>query len=162
MYRQSRVLPALDSYTAVKISGNLLPATQNDRQVLRSCPSGDFRCGLFGYLLKPLILTVEQYYIVLELLPQPYRTMVVVSQCLGLRAEEVLALHWADIDLERLIVRVSRAVVHGRIKAVKTDYSEDELPLDPDFASVLLDWRARAPKSKLVFPSHITGRHFHA
>ena len=71
-------------------------------------------------------------------------------------------MHWADIDLERLIVRVSRAVVHGRIKAVKTDYSEDELPPDPDFASVLLDWRARAPKSKLVFPSHITGRHFHA
>jgi len=111
---------------------------------------------------KPLILTVEQYYILLELLPQPYRTMAVVSQCLGLRAEEVLALHWADIDLERLVIRVSRAVVHGRIKTVKTEYSEDELPLDPDFASVLLDWRAQAPKSELVFPSHVTGRHFHA
>jgi len=111
---------------------------------------------------KPLILTVEQYYIVLELLPQPYRTMAVVSQCLGLRAEEVLALHWADIDLERLVIRVSRAVVHGRIKTVKTEYSEDELPLDPDFASVLLDWRAQGPKSELVFPSHVTGRHFHA
>jgi hypothetical protein len=111
---------------------------------------------------KPLILTVEQYYLVLELLPQPYRTMVVVSQCLGLRAEEVLALHWADIDLERLVIRVSRAVVHGRIKTVKIEYSDDELPLDPDFASVLFDWRAQAPKSELVFPSYVTGRHFHA
>ena len=99
---------------------------------------------------KPLILTVEQYYIVLELLPQPYRAMAVVSQCLGLRAEEVLALHWADIDLERLVIRVSRAVVHGRIKTVKAEYSEDELPLDPDFASVLLDWRAQAPRSELI------------
>lgn len=64
--------------------------------------------------------------------------------------------------LWRLVIRVSRAVVHGRIKTVKTEYSEDELPLDRDFAAVLLDWRARGPKSELVFPSHITGRHFHA
>ena len=49
---------------------------------------------------------------------------------------------------------VSRAVVHGRVKTVKTEYSEDELPLDPDFATVLLAWKSRAPKSELVFPSH--------
>ncbi|HEY7352952.1 MAG TPA: hypothetical protein VH596_09330 [Terriglobales bacterium] len=71
-------------------------------------------------------------------------------------------MHWADIDLERLVIRVSRAVVHGRIKTVKIEYSDDELPLDPDFASVLFDWRAQAPKSELVFPSYVTGRHFHA
>jgi integrase len=76
--------------------------------------------------------------------------------------EEVLALHWSDVSFERLIVRVSRAVVSGRIKTVKTEYSEDELPLDPDFATVLLDWKARAPTSALMFPSHVTGRNFHA
>jgi integrase len=88
--------------------------------------------------------------------------MIVVAQCLGLRAEEVLALHWSDIDFERFVIRVSRAVVHDRIKMVKPEYSEDELPLDSDFASVLLDWRAAASKSELVVPSHITGRNFHA
>jgi hypothetical protein len=31
---------------------------------------------------------MEQYYQILELLPQPYRIMVVVAQCIGLRAEE--------------------------------------------------------------------------
>ena len=41
---------------------------------------------------RPIILTVEQYCQILELLPEPYRTMVVVAQCTGLRAEEVLAL----------------------------------------------------------------------
>jgi integrase len=35
---------------------------------------------------------------------------------------------------------------------VKPEYSEDELPLDSDFASVLLDWRAAASKSELDFP----------
>lgn len=56
-------------------------------------------------------------------------------------AEEVLAFEWEDIDFEKLSMRVVRAVVHGRVKIVKTEYSEDELPLDPEFAMVLLDWR---------------------
>jgi len=92
---------------------------------------------------RPIILTVEQYYQILALLPEPYRTMVVVAQCTGLRAEEVLALEWEDIDFENLSMKVVRAVVHGRVKTVKTDYSEDELPLDPGFAEVLLTWKRR-------------------
>ena len=43
---------------------------------------------------KPIILTVEQYFAVLGLLPEPYRTMAVVAQCLGLRVSEILALQW--------------------------------------------------------------------
>jgi integrase len=56
------------------------------------------------------------------------------AECTGLRAEEVLALEWQDIDFEDLSMKVVRAVVHGRVKMVKTEYSEDELPLDPDFS----------------------------
>ncbi len=111
---------------------------------------------------RPVVLTVEQYYQLLDLVPRPYRTMVVVAQCLGLRAEEILALHWSDIDFERLVIRVCRAVVHGRVKTVKTECSEDELPLDPDFATILLDWKNRSSNSELVFPSHVTGRNYHA
>jgi integrase len=124
---------------------------------------------------KPIVLTVEQYYLLLALIPQPYRIMVVVAQCTGLRAEEVLALEWQDIDFENLSMKVVRAVVHGRVKIVKTEYSEDELPLDPDFAAVLLDWKMVSENEKrakeegktqltgsdLLFPSTATGRHFH-
>jgi integrase len=125
---------------------------------------------------KPIVLTVEQYYQILALIPQPYRTMAVVAQCSGLRAEEVLALEWQDIDFESLHLRVVRAVVHGRVKWVKTEYSEDELPLDPGFAAILLDWkreceeqarRALADRKTpemgldLVFASPVTGRHYH-
>jgi integrase len=122
---------------------------------------------------KPIVLTVEQFYQILDLLPQPYRTMVVVAQCTGLRAEEVLALEWQDIEFENLSMKVVRAVVHGRVKTVKTEYSEDELPLDPDFAAVLLDRKMESEKkakeegktqlsgSDLLFPSTATGRHFH-
>ena len=122
---------------------------------------------------KPVILTVEQYYVILALIPEPYRTMVVVAQCTGLRAEEVLALEWQDIDFENLSMKVVRAVVHGRVKTVKTEYSEDELPLDPEFALVLLEWKRRSEQDaerddstpsvgfELVFRSHVTARHYH-
>ena len=122
---------------------------------------------------KPIVLTVEQFYQILELLPQPYRTMVVVAQCTGLRAEEVLALEWEDIDFGNLSMRVVRAVVHGRVKMVKTEYSEDELPLDPEFATVLLGWKLESEREataedstpsmglNLVFRSHVTWRHYH-
>jgi len=122
---------------------------------------------------KPVVLTVEQFYFILALLPEPCHTMVMVAQCTGLRAEEVLALEWQDIDFETLSMKVVRAVVHGRVKTVKTEYSEDELPLDPDFASILLDWKIQRQKeaacedstpsvgSSLVFRSPVTARHYH-
>jgi integrase len=113
---------------------------------------------------KPIILTVEQYFAVLELLPEPYRTMVVVAQCLGLRVSEILALQWQDINFGELTMRVTRGVVDGIVDAVKTEYSEDDLPLDPDLATVLLDWKERCPESEegWMFPSPITGRCYHA
>ncbi len=59
---------------------------------------------------------------------------------------------------------VKQAVVNGRVKGLKTDYSEDELPLDLAFATILLRWKAQCPLSDgdWVFPSPITGRCYHA
>jgi integrase len=61
-----------------------------------------------------------------------------------------------------LTIQVSRAVLHGRVKTVKTEYSEDELPLDPDFATILLNWKSESQGSELLFPGPVTGRHYHA
>ena len=55
--------------------------------------------------------------------------MVVVAQCLGLRVSEILALQWPDINFTELTMRVTRAVVDGVVDEVKTEYSEDDLPL---------------------------------
>jgi integrase len=111
---------------------------------------------------KAVVLTVEQFYLILGLLPEPYRTMVLVAQCTGLRVEEILALPWENIHFDTLSMLVDRAVVHGRVQRVKTDYSEDELPLDPDFGTMLLEWKRRSKGSELLFTSPVTGRHFHA
>ena len=113
---------------------------------------------------RPRILTLEEFFALVQLLSEPYRTMVIVAQCTGLRVSEILALRWSRIDFESLTMVVKQAVVNGRVKGLKTDYSEDELPLDLAFATILLRWKAQCPLSDgdWVFPSPITGRCYHA
>jgi integrase len=125
---------------------------------------------------RPVILTVEQFFLMLPLIPQPYRTMVLLAQCSGLRVEEVLAVEKPDIHFKKLSMQIVRAVVHGRVKLVKTEYSEDELPLDPDLGAVLLYFIRETEREALaklgdegagivesdLFVSPMTGRHFHA
>ena len=41
-----------------------------------------------------------------------------------------------------------RGVVDGVVDEVKTEYSEDDLPLDPDLAIIPLSWKDRCPKSE--------------
>lgn len=79
---------------------------------------------------------------------RPYRTMVVVAQCLGLRVSEILSLQWKDIHFDELTMQVTRAVVDGVVEDVKTEYWGDDLPLDPDLATVLHNWKQRCPKSE--------------
>jgi integrase len=47
---------------------------------------------------------------------------------------------------------------------VKTEYSEDDLPLDPDFATLLLQWRRQCPQSSegWVFPNPTTSLPYYA
>ncbi len=113
---------------------------------------------------KPVILTDAQYYSVLTHLGEPFRTMIVTAQCLGLRVSEILALKWQDIDFNDLTIRVVRKVVNGRVSRVKTEYSEDELPLDPAFAAELRRWQEQCPPSEgdWVFPNPASGNPYYA
>jgi integrase len=57
----------------------------------------------------------------------------------GLRVSEIMALKWGDF--EALTLLVQRAIVHGRVDEVKTEYSRDHVPLDVGLAQLLLSWR---------------------
>jgi integrase len=109
-------------------------------------------------LKQPRVLTRDEFWRLVAFLDEPYRTMVLTAQCLGLRVSEVMALEWSDFDFERLTVRVQRGIVQGHVDDVKTEYSNDDLPLDPDYAEVMLDWRRRCPESpqQWVFPNPLS------
>jgi integrase len=113
---------------------------------------------------KKVILTPEQFQQLCTSLEEPYLTMIIVAMCLGLRVSEILALKWIDFDFEAGTLMITRGTVHGRIGRVKTEYSEDEMPLDPAFAEVLLKWQARCPASEQawLFPNPNTGRVWHS
>jgi integrase len=112
----------------------------------------------------PIVLTVEQCLALIASLPEPYKTMVIFAICTGCRVSEILAMRWSRIDFKRRTMLVTVKAVNGRVGRVKTEYSADELPLDPKFAAVLMKWKAQCPESTgdWVFPSPITDRCYHA
>jgi len=110
---------------------------------------------------KPQIISPEKFQELISVLRQPYKTMCIVAMCTGLRVSEVLALRWEHVDFKAGVIRVQQGVVNGRIGKVKTEASQDEVPLDPAFAHVLRDWKGRSSEG-LVFPSPVTGGCYYA
>ena len=92
----------------------------------------------------PLVITPAQFCALVSHLKEPYRTMVLVAGCLGLRASEVTGLQWRDINWDDLTVFIRRSVVHGRQGEAKTEASEKPIPLDPDLATEILNHRKRS------------------
>lgn len=136
---------------------NLAPKT---KQHLRQIMHVVFECGRRWKLVTanpinlvrqggrrrviPRILTPAEFCSLLKFLKEPYRTMVLVAACLGLRASEVVGLQWWDVDWENLTVIIRRSVVHGRMGETKTEASTSLMPLDPDLAAELLKHRERS------------------
>ena len=87
---------------------------------------------------RPAILTVDQFEAVVALLKEAYRTMAYIAQCLGLRVSEIAALQWDDFDFEKNQLLVQRSIVNGNVDDVKTEYSQDYVPLHPSLTEVIL------------------------
>ena len=109
---------------------------------------------------RPTVLTVTEYEAILAMLKEPYRTMVIVAQCLGLRVSEIAALQWQDFDFERQQLLVQRSIVNGNVDDVKTEYSRDYVPLHEALVEELLAWSKQALPTEegWVFASPLTNR----
>ena len=107
---------------------------------------------------RPTVLTVTEYEAILAMLKEPYRTMVIVAQCLGLRVSEIAALQWQDFDFEHQQLLVQRSIVNGQVGDVKTEYSRDHVPLHESLVKVLLEWSKQALPTEegWVFASPLT------
>jgi len=44
---------------------------------------------------------VGEFELIVATLKEPYRAMVYIAQCLGLRVSEIAALQWDDFDFEK-------------------------------------------------------------
>jgi integrase len=106
---------------------------------------------------KPQVLVPEKFQELLSMIREPYKAMAIVAMCTGLRVSEVLALRWEHIDFQTGLMFVQQGVVNGRIGKVKTEASQDEVPMDPAFAEVLLKRKGDDRSQGLVFQSPVTG-----
>ena len=114
-------------------------------------------------LKTPRVLTPDEFQQLLKFIREPFRTMVLVAGCLGLRVSEIVGLKWSDFDLDELTLLVQRSRVHGKDGDVKTEYSRDRVPLDPALVKVLLQHRSRwfeAPDG-WVFANPVTRRPYY-
>ena len=79
----------------------------------------------------------------------------------GLRRGELLGLKWTDIDLDRGVLKIQRAISRQNGKVVeaplKTKNAYRTLPLSADAISVLKMQKCRVGNSEWVFPSPTGG-----
>lgn len=111
--------------------------------------------GVSKRLRRPRILTDDEFVALLNQLLHPYKSMVLLAGCTGLRISEVLGLRWQSVDFERLVMVVTEGYARSQTTRLKSEYSQDELPLDPEVATILLDWQRLCPETEgnWVFPS---------
>jgi integrase len=113
---------------------------------------------------RPRVLQVKDAWQILDALVQPFRTIVLSGLCFGLRISEILGLRWTDFDFERSVVLIQRSAVGKRLNKLKTEYSQDEVPIEPGFILELKKWQALCVETegRWLFPSPVTGRPYHA
>lgn len=91
---------------------------------------------------RPRVLAVQQAKAFFAYLKVQYlKVLNILLMCYGPILSEVLGLQWGDIDWKSRIVHIRRAIVQGRVGEVKTEYRDADLPLHPDVAEILMDWR---------------------
>jgi integrase len=81
-----------------------------------------------------------------------WRRLYAVATYTYMRSAELLALEWADVDLERgtLLVHVQRDRRTGERRETKTNRSR-RIPIEPEILPLLKAMRAQAPRHERVF-----------
>ena len=78
------------------------------------------------------------------------RSIIMLAMNTGIRKSALFALKWEDVDFDRKSLRLDAISAKSR----KTSM----LPLNETALNTLFRWREVAPKSKLIFPSPVTGK----
>jgi integrase len=131
----------------------LIPRTQeaNPLNFVRQSSTSDY---------EAITITAEKTFEILQLMPQPERTLTLLIAATGLRISECLGLQWQDIDYGKQKTFVRRAWTRGKIGRPKSKASKAPVPLHPVLAAFLREWHARTVYRKAddwVFPSEKLG-----
>ena len=101
-----------------------------------------------------LILTPAQIEALLAELPAFYRPMITFAAYVGVRAGELRALTWRDVDLVARTATIDKTLFRDRPQRSTKTGHDRVVPLPPHVADALRGWRAECPPGdcNLVFP----------
>jgi len=107
------------------------------------------------------ILTPTQIETLLGELPDRYRPLVAFAAYTGVRAGELRALTWDDVDLVARTACIDKTYYRDRLQRSTKIGHDRTVPLPRHIAEMLAEWQAVCPGSpqRLVFPAH-SGRPF--
>jgi integrase len=107
-------------------------------------------------LREPDVLSPAEFASLVAVLNIRDRAMVMLAGSTGLRRSELVALTWADIDLELMQVNVRRSCVRNQFGDTKTEASRKPVPLHPSVVGCLEMWRKTSQYNReddFLFPS---------
>jgi integrase len=102
------------------------------------------------------IPTPEEIKAIAAHLDGRWRPLLLTAIFTGLRASELRALRWSDVDLKQGEVHVhQRADCYNKIDKPKSEAGERTVPLPPIVVNTLREWKLACPKGdlNLVFPN---------
>jgi integrase len=92
---------------------------------------------------RPDVLEAVEIQKLIKELEDPYRTMVLLAAGTGLRIGELLALKWKDLDIDLLQINLERGIFHQVVGGVKTEASEQPVPIAKAMFNALDKWRKK-------------------
>ncbi|MBS1982751.1 MAG: site-specific integrase [Bdellovibrionales bacterium] len=136
--------------------GHVPPGTKSPTSELKIKKTAEF---------VPEILSHTEIVRLLEVATRerhPWRHVWALALLTGMRAGELYALEWSDLDLENKLIRVSKSyqTFTGIVKSTKAGYWRD-IPISEELMGVLDDLRAVTSSESYVvprFPEMMDGR----
>ena len=111
-------------------------------------------------LREPDTLTLSEIREILAgIKPQAIKVMVIVAAASGLRRSEVRGLKWVNCDFKNQLFLLRQGVVRKHQTKLKTEASRRSMPMSPELAHALLEWRNLTPYNQddnWVFASPFT------
>jgi integrase len=96
------------------------------------------------------IITPDQCFKILMLMPQPERTLTLLIAATGLRISECLGLQWLDVDYESQQIFIRRSWTGGKVGKPKTASSKAPVPMVPLLAGFIRQWQEQTPYGQLT------------
>ena len=126
-------------------------ATAVEEGVIRSNPCAGLRLA-GGTDHERRALTEDELASLLAEIPPQWQLVVRFLAQTGLRAGELIALRWEDVDLDSRRVRVRRRIYKGTVDAPKSRFGKREIPVSIDLAQRLRVHHGASKFSKEASP----------